>query len=253
MNPYFYLAGAIVLEVIATSLLKASEGMTRLGPTLGALAGYGVCFYLLSLTMKSIPTGIAYAIWSGVGIVLISAVGWLLYGRRITLRQGVAMAVSYAGMLLVLGHEVQFQGGWGAVGALLVFGSAVSYAIYLVYSGEMVQRIGSLRLVGLASSVACLLCILQFVLLRPLDAALVAHTVLWLSVLNAVACTVTPVLLVMMAIERIGAGLTAQTGMIGPLSTIAMGVVILGEPFNAWIIAGTVLVMGGVVLVTRGR
>lgn len=55
MNPYVYLAGAIVLEVIATSLLKASEGMTRLGPTLGALAGYGVCFYLLSLTMKSIP------------------------------------------------------------------------------------------------------------------------------------------------------------------------------------------------------
>ena len=119
--------------------------------------------------------------------------------------------------------------------------------------GEVVRRIGSLRLVGLASSVACLLCILQFVLLRPLDAALVAPTVLWLSVLNAVACTVTPVLLVMMAIERIGAGLTAQTGMIGPLSTIAMGVVILGEPFNAWIIAGTVLVMGGVVLVTRGR
>ena len=184
---------------------------------------------------------------------LVLVLGWLLYGRRITLRQGVAMAVSYAGMLLVLGHEVQFQGGWGAVGALLVFGSAVSYAIYLVYSGEMVKRLGSLRLVGLASTVACLLCIAQFVLLRPLDAALVAPPVIWLSVLNAVACTVTPVLLVMMAIERIGAGLTAQTGMIGPLSTIAMGVVLLDEPFNAWIIAGTALVMGGVVLVTRGR
>jgi len=184
---------------------------------------------------------------------LVLVLGWLLYGRRITLRQGVAMAVSYVGMLLVLGHEVQFQGGWGAFGALLVFGSAVSYAIYLVYSGEMVKRLGSLRLVGLASSVACLLCILQFVLLRPLDAALVAPEVIWLSVLNAVACTVTPVLLVMMAIERIGAGLTAQTGMIGPLSTIAMGVVLLDEPFNVWIIAGTALVLGGVVLVTRAR
>ena len=182
---------------------------------------------------------------------LVLVLGWLLFGRRITARQALAMAVSYAGMLLVLGHEVQFQGGRSALGALLVFGSAVSYAIYLVYSGEMVKRIGSLRLVGLASSVACLLCIVQFVLLRPLDAALVAPEVIWLSVLSAVACTVTPVLLVMMAIERIGAGLTAQTGMIGPLSTIAMGVVILGEPFNAWIIAGTALVLGGVVLVSR--
>ncbi|WP_342130686.1 DMT family transporter [Hydrogenophaga sp. OTU3427] len=184
---------------------------------------------------------------------LVLVLGWLLYGRRISLHQGLAMAMSYSGMLLVLGHEVQFQGGWGAVGALLVFGSAVSYAIYLVYSGEMVKRIGSLRLVGLASSVACILCLLQFLLLRPLDAAVVAPEVIWLSVLNAVACTVTPVLLVMMAIERIGAGLTAQTGMIGPLSTIAMGVVLLDEPFNAWIIAGTLLVLGGVVLVTRRR
>jgi drug/metabolite transporter (DMT)-like permease len=141
----------------------------------------------------------------------------------------------------------------GAVGAALVFCSAISYAIYLVYSGEIVKRLGSLRLVGLASSVACVLCIAQFLLLRPLSAAVVAPEVLGLSVINAVLCTAAPVLLVMLAIERIGAGLAAQTGMIGPLSTIAMGVVLLGEPFDAWIIAGTLLVLGGVVLVTRRR
>jgi drug/metabolite transporter (DMT)-like permease len=186
---------------------------------------------------------------------LVLVLGWLLYGRRIGLRQAVAMAVSYAGMLLVLGHEVGFQGQgvMGAAGALLVFGSAISYAIYLVYSGEMVKRLGSLRLVGLASSVACVLCIAQFLLLRPLSAAVVAPEVLGLSVINAVLCTAAPVLLVMLAIERIGAGLAAQTGMIGPLSTIAMGVVLLDEPFDAWIIAGTLLVLGGVVLVTRRR
>jgi drug/metabolite transporter (DMT)-like permease len=186
---------------------------------------------------------------------LVLVLGWLLYGRRIGLRQAVAMAVSYAGMLLVLGHEVGFQGQgvMGAVGAALVFCSAISYAIYLVYSGEMVKRLGSLRLVGLASSVACVLCIAQFLLLRPLSAAVVAPEVLGLSVINAVLCTAAPVLLVMLAIERIGAGLAAQTGMIGPLSTIAMGVVLLDEPFDAWIIAGTLLVLGGVVLVTRRR
>ena len=75
----------------------------------------------------------------------------------------------------------------------------------------------------------------------------------WLSLLNATACTVLPVFMVMMAIERIGPALTAQTGMIGPLSTIAMGVLILGEPFNSWIIAGTVLVLAGIWLLAKAR
>jgi drug/metabolite transporter (DMT)-like permease len=78
----------------------------------------------------------------------------------------------------------------------------------------------------------------------------VAPEVLWLSLLNAVACTAAPVVMVMMAIERIGSGLTAQTGMIGPMSTITMGVVILGEPLNTWVVAGTVLVVAGVLWVT---
>jgi drug/metabolite transporter (DMT)-like permease len=93
--------------------------------------------------------------------------------------------------------------------------------------------------------------LLQFVLLRPLATAWVPEPVLWLSLLNATACTVLPVLLVMMAIERIGPGLTAQTGMIGPMFTLLMGVWILDEPFNMWIIAGTVLVLSGVFWVTR--
>ena len=77
--------------------------------------------------------------------------------------------------------------------------------------------------------------------------------VLWLSLLNATACTVVPVLMVMMAIERIGAGLAAQVGMVGPMSTIAMGVLLLGEPMNLWIVAGTVLVLAGVYVVSRRR
>jgi drug/metabolite transporter (DMT)-like permease len=81
----------------------------------------------------------------------------------------------------------------------------------------------------------------------------VAPEVIWLSVLNATLCTFAPVLMVMMAIERIGASAAAQVGMIGPLSTILMGVLILGEPFTAWVAAGTVLVMGGSWMLTRAR
>lgn len=101
MNPYLYLAAAIVLEVIATSLLKASDGMSRLAPTLGALVGYGLCFYLLSMTMKSIPTGIAYAIWSGVGIVLIAAIAWAFQGQKLDLPAILGMALIIAGVLVL--------------------------------------------------------------------------------------------------------------------------------------------------------
>ncbi|MDA7416742.1 DMT family transporter [Xenophilus arseniciresistens] len=184
---------------------------------------------------------------------LVMLFGWLAWRQRITLRQMAGMAISYAGVLLVFGHEVQVgTAGATAWGALLVFLSAVSYAIYLVWSGEFVRRLGSLRLVGLATSVACVLCIAQFLLLNPLDAAFaLAPEVIWLSVLNATLCTAVPVLLVMMAVERIGAAATAQTGMIGPLSTILMGVVLLGEPFTLWTAAGTALVLAGIYVFTR--
>ena len=182
---------------------------------------------------------------------LVLLLGLVLYKRHISRRQALGMAISYAGVAFVFGHEIKLEGADAALGALLVFGSAVSYAIYLSFSGELVQRLGSLRLVGLATTVACVLCIGQFVLLRPLSAALtVAPEVIWLSVLNATLCTAVPVLMVMMAIERIGAGLAAQTGMVGPMSTILMGVLLLGEPFTGWVAAGTVLVVTGIFVFT---
>ena len=182
---------------------------------------------------------------------LVLLLGLVFYQRRITRPQIVGMALSYAGIALVFGHEMSLQGSGAAWGALLIFLSAVSYALYLVYSGELVKRLGSLRLVGLATSVACLCCLLQFVVLRPLSAAIVAPEVIWRSILNATLCTALPVLLVMMAIERIGASMAAQTGMVGPISTILMGVLILGEPFTAWVAAGTVLVIAGIFVFTR--
>ncbi|MDO9359200.1 MAG: DMT family transporter [Polaromonas sp.] len=184
---------------------------------------------------------------------LVLLLGLVLYRRRVTAPQVIGMAVSYSGVVLVFGHEITVTGPGTAWGALLVILSAVSYAVYLVYSGEMVKRLGSMRLVGLASTVACLCCLLQFVVLRPMSAADVAPEVIWLSLLNATLCTVAPVLMVMMAIERIGASAAAQAGMIGPMSTILMGVLILGEPFTAWVAAGTVLVIAGIFVFSRSR
>jgi len=225
---------------------KDGLGILGLGFTGYYLASF-LDFWGLSYISASLERLILY-----LNPTLVLLLGWVLYRRRISGLQALAMAVSYAGVLLVFGHEADFAGPNAAQGAALVFASAISYAIYLVYSCELVQRLGAMRLVGLATSVACGLCLLQFALLRPLAAATsVAPEVIGLSVLNATLCTFAPVLMVMMAIERIGAGLAAQTGMIGPMSTIAMGVWILDEPFNGWIIAGTVLVVAGVFLVTR--
>jgi drug/metabolite transporter (DMT)-like permease len=181
----------------------------------------------------------------------VMAMGWLMYQRKVRPLQMLGMAISYGGVLLVFGMELTAQGADAALGTLLVFGSALSYALYLVYSGELVRRLGSLRLVGLASSVACVLCIAQFLLLRPLGAAAVAPEVIWLSLLNASACTVMPVLMVMMAVERLGASLASQAGMVGPMATIAMGALLLGEPFTVWVALGTALVIAGIYVFAR--
>jgi drug/metabolite transporter (DMT)-like permease len=234
----------------------AGRGKARLPPRdwLGVV-GLGFCGYYLSSFLDF--WGLEFISASLERLILylnptiVLLLGWLLFKKRITQRQGVAMAISYSGVLLVFGHEVGLAGPHAAWGALLVFLSAVTYAVYLTYSGQLVKRLGALRLAGLATTVACFFCIAQFVLLRPMTALQVPEAVLWLSLLNATACTVLPVLLVMMAIERIGPGLTAQTGMIGPMSTLLMGVWILGEAFNLSILAGTALVLSGVFWVTR--
>ena len=246
------------LPIFAAMAWWASRGKAPLSRRdwLGVL-GLGVTGYYLASFLDF--AGLAYISASLERLILylnptlVLLLGWVLYKRPVGRVQALGMGISYLGVVLVFGHEVKLEGGDVALGALLVFLSAVSYAIYLSYSGELVQRLGSLRLVGLATTVACGLCIAQFLLLRPMAAAWVAPEVIWLSVLNATLCTAVPVLMVMMAIERIGASLAAQTGMVGPMSTILMGVLILGEPFNSWVAAGTALVIAGVFVVSRVR
>ncbi|MFM9899675.1 MAG: DMT family transporter [Polaromonas sp.] len=245
------------LPIFAAMAYLASRGQAALTRKdwLGVL-GLGFTGYYLASFLDF--AGLAYISASLERLILylnptiVMLLGLLLYQRRTTTWQVLGMAISYCGVVLVFGHEISLLGADAAWGALLVFLSAVSYAIYLVYSGELVKRLGSMRLVGLASTFACVCCIVQFVVLRPLDVAFtVEPEVIWLSVINATLCTVVPVLMVMMAIERIGPSLAAQTGMVGPMSTILMGVVLLGEPFTLWVAAGTVLVITGIFVFSR--
>jgi small multidrug resistance pump len=98
---YFYLAIAISCEVIATSALKASDGFRVLGPTVLVLVGYTAAFYLLSLTLRTLPVGIAYAIWSGVGQVLVMCVAWFLYRQTLDFAALLGIALILSGVLVL--------------------------------------------------------------------------------------------------------------------------------------------------------
>ena len=92
---------AILAEVVATSALKASDGFTRIWPSIVTVIGYAAAFYCMSLTMRAVPVGVIYAIWSGVGIVLISAAGWIIYGDRLDLPALIGIGLILAGVLVI--------------------------------------------------------------------------------------------------------------------------------------------------------
>lgn len=98
---FLYLGVAILSEVIATSFMKESDGFTKLVPSLITVIGYGIAFYFLSLTLRTIPTGVAYAIWSGLGIVLISVIGWLFQGQKLDLPAILGMALIVSGVIVM--------------------------------------------------------------------------------------------------------------------------------------------------------
>lgn len=101
MQQWILLAIAIVSEVIATSCLKASEGFTRLWPSLVVIVGYLLAFYFLSLTLKTIPVGVAYAIWSGVGVVLIALSGWFFLGQSLDIPAVIGLTLIVAGVVVI--------------------------------------------------------------------------------------------------------------------------------------------------------
>lgn len=99
--PWLYLAIAIIGEIIGTTALKASDGFTRLGPSLLVVLGYGIAFFLLAQVLRSIPLGITYAIWSGVGVAAVTLIGWVMYGQRLDLPALLGIGLIVAGVVVL--------------------------------------------------------------------------------------------------------------------------------------------------------
>ena len=178
-------------------------------------------------------------------------IGLLAWGRKATRRQWLSLVVAYAGIVLVFWHDVSLGGEGVVLGSALVAGAAISYALYLLLSGELLARVGPLRLVALAMTVSTAACLLQYALLRPFPGLFQQSLPVWqLSLLNASLCTVLPVFLTMISVGRIGAGPSAQAGMIGPVSTLFLAAWLLGEPVTALQLAGTGLVLAGMLVLS---
>jgi drug/metabolite transporter (DMT)-like permease len=182
-------------------------------------------------------------------VVVLSAI---FLRQPISGRIVVALALSYAGIVLVFGRDLQLAGDPHAIwlGGALVFAGAVLYAVYLVGAVPVIARLGSLRFIALAMLASTVFVLVQFVATRPISELEAPMRIQFLSLAMAVFSTVLPTYLIAEAIKRIGANRTSLLGSLGPLFTIAFGFWILDEPVHAIQLAGAALVLAGVTLVT---
>lgn len=179
--------------------------------------------------------------------VILSA---LLYKRTIGRKVMAAMALCYAGIALVFLHDMGTKEGGIVIGASLVFASTLSYSIYLVGAGHVIARIGTMRFTAYAMVVASTASLLQFGVMRPWSALDLPMRVYELSIAMAIFSTVLPVFLLSFAIRRIGSGSASLIGSIGPVSTIYMAYVFLNEHVSILQIAGSMLVLAGVLVIS---
>jgi len=214
------------------------------------LLGYYAASYLSFLGLMYVSAALERLIlYLTPTLVLLFSV--LFLSKRLQRIDLVALSLAYGGIVLVFWHDMRLEGRSILMGSALVFGSAICYASYLVMSGELVRRIGAIRLTAYASIVSTVAVLIQFAALNPLASLAQPAEVYWLSLVNGLFCTVLPMFATMMAVERIGAGSTSLAGMVGPVVTIALAHVFLGEPVSGSQLAGTALVLAGIFVLSR--
>ena len=214
------------------------------------LIGYYLSSFLDFLGLQYISAGLERLIlflYPTMTVILTA----LVYKRPIGSRTVAAMALSYAGIALVFMHDMGMkQGGSIALGASLIFLSTLSYSTYLVGAGHAIARIGTARFTAYAMVVASAASLLQFGVTHALGALDLPVRVYELSIAMAIFSTVLPVFLLSYAIRRIGSGSASLIGSVGPVSTIYMAYVFLGERISLLQIAGSSLVLSGVLIIS---
>lgn len=183
-------------------------------------------------------------------VVVLSAA---IFKQRIGRREIAALGASYAGIALVYLHDANLGGAQIALGASLVFVSTLTYSVYLVGAGHFIARIGVVRFTAYAMTVACSATLLQFALTHPLAALELSSRIYGLSLAMAIFSTVLPVFMLSAGMRLIGSSRTAMIGALGPVSTIFMAHWILGEALGLAQLAGSALVLAGVLAISLGK
>lgn len=249
----FFLAALVWLQrgAPATPISRRDWGTILL---LGFL-GYYAASFLDFLALQYISAGLARLVLF-LYPTLVVLLSWTFLRKPFGARELAALATSYLGLALVLATNLSSPGERLVLGVALGFASAVSYAIYLVLGSDVIRRVGSMRFTAYALSIASVLCIAQFLILRPLEALALPAPVYWLAIAMGVGCTVIPTFMTSEALKRIGANHTAIIGLLGPVTTIALGWIGLDERMTSTQILGTLLVLAGVLWVSvkpKGR
>ncbi|CAB3730180.1 MULTISPECIES: DMT family transporter [Achromobacter] len=216
------------------------------------LLGYYLSSFLDFLGLRYITASLERLIlFLSPSLVVLLSAFW--FKRPIERRQWLAMVLSYAGVVLVFAHDLSFGAGSEVLlGSLFVFGSATSYSVYLICSGELIKRVGPTRLVAYAMLVSCVACIIQFFVIHSPSMLIQPAGVYGYSIIHATLNTVVPVFMLMWAVSLIGAPTASLLGMMGPVSVLFLASWFLDEPITLWQMAGTALVLTGVFALMGG-
>ena len=259
-NTLLFLRMALSLPfflVIAWWLRNQKPALTR--RDWAAVSGLGFLGYYAASFLDFI--GLQY-VGAGVGRLIlflyptmVLTLSFFFLKKTPTRREIVALIMSYAGIALVVSDQVDTsrEGKLFLFGVLLVFASALCYAVYLVAGSQVVKRIGSMRFTAFSMAVATMPALVQFFLLEPVSALDLPANVWTYAIILATASTVLPLFLQAEALRRIGATEFALVGAVSPVSVAVMSALGLGEPFGLPQVAGAVLVIGGVLLVSLKR
>lgn len=216
------------------------------------IIGYYLSSYLDFLGLQYISAGLERLILflTPTFVLLISAV---YLKRPIGRNQWIALAMAYIGVILVFVQDLSFSGSNVVLGSAFVLGAAVSYSIYLISSGELIRHVGATRLVAYAMSVSAVVSMAHFFIVYSWEGLDQPMAVYQLSLIHAVAHTVAPTFMIMWSVARIGAPLTSQLGLLGPVSVLFLAGWILDEPITPLQLAGTAFVLAGAIVLGRTR
>lgn len=248
--PFFLAVAAYQARKAHRGLIPKLTRNERWQLVLLGFVGYYLSSFLAFLGLQTISAGLERVVLflSPTFVLLITA---FYFHRPIALRQWLALALSYGGVVCVFLNDLAQTGAGVAMGVGFVLASALAYSIYLIGSGEIIERVGAMRLVAYAMSVSTVFTIIQFFWVHSWEGLLQPWPVYRLSLVHATLNTVLPTFMIMAAVARIGAPLTAQLGLIGPVSVLFLAAWLLGEPITPLQLAGTAFVLAGIIVLGR--